>query len=70
MGLVATGSNSNKDYFAFLRNGSILRYKVSEPGNYLGVANSYPTGIITDILETPRGVYAFWQEQGSTGTAV
>lgn len=70
MGIVATGANANKDYFVFMRNCSIFRYKVSEPGNYLNLANSYPTGIITDILETPRGVYAFWQQQGSTGTAV
>ena len=65
MGIVATGANASKDYFVFMRNCSIFRYKVSEPGNYLNLANSYPPGLITDILETPRGVYAFWQEQGS-----
>lgn len=62
VGLVTLGSNGSKDYFAFLRNGDMTRYQVSSPWDYLSTTGSFPLGgVITDIVETPRGVYWFWE---------
>jgi hypothetical protein len=46
------------------------RYQYSDPSSYLSVTGSFPLGgLITDIVETPRWVYAFWQATTtSTGT--
>ena len=53
-----------------MRNGDMSRYQYSDPSSYLSVTGSFPLGgLITDIVETPRGVYAFWQATTlSTGT--
>lgn len=70
MWLVSLGTNGSKDYFVFMRNGDMSRYQVSDPGSYLWVTGSFPLGgLITDIVETPRWVYAFWEATTiSTGT--
>ena len=69
MGIVTLGTGGTKDYFVFIRNGDLIRYQYSNPWSFLTVANSFPSGgLITDIVETPRGVYAFWQAT-STSTA-
>ena len=54
-----------------MRNGDMSRYQYSDPSSYLSVTGSFPLGgLITDIVETPRGVYAFWQATTtSTATA-
>ena len=49
-----------------MRNGDMSRFQYSSPGSYLSVTGSFPLGgLITDIVETPRGVYAFWQQTGA-----
>jgi len=54
-----------------MRNGDMSRYQYSSPGSYLWVTGSFPLGgTITDIVETPRGVYAFWQQAGAGWTAI
>ena len=69
MWLVPLGNNSIKDIWAFARNGHIFRYYSYDPV-YTGITDSFPAWDITDILETHRWVYAFWQQNGSTWTAV
>ncbi|HNG96693.1 MAG TPA: hypothetical protein PLW93_00300 [Candidatus Absconditabacterales bacterium] len=69
MGVVPLGNDSIKDIWAFARNGNIFRYYSYDPV-YTGITDYFPAGDITDIVESPRGVYAFWQQNGSTGTAV
>jgi len=60
--MVTLGTGGSKDYFVFMRNGDMSRYQYSDPGSYLWVTGSFPLGgLITDIVETPRWVYAFWQ---------
>ena len=56
--------NGNQDIFAITRTGGLLRYDSSNPV-YTGYTNSFPTGDITDVVESPRGVYVFWQQNGS-----
>lgn len=66
MGMVTLGTGGSKDYFVFMRNGDMSRYQYSDPSSYLSVTGSFPHGgLITDIVETPRGVYAFWQQTGA-----
>ena len=60
--IVTLGTGGSKDYFVFMRNGDMTRYQVSDPGSYPWVTGSFPIwGVITDIVETPRWVYAFWE---------
>ena len=62
VGLVTLWTGGSKDYFVFMRNGDMSRYQYSDPGSYLWVTGSFPLGgLITDIVETPRWVYAFWE---------
>jgi len=69
MWVVPLGNNSIRDIWAFARNGNIFRYYSYDPV-YTGITDYFPAWDITDILDTPRWVYAFWQQNGSTGTAV
>ncbi len=69
MWVVPLGNNWIKDIWAFARNGNIFRYYSYDPV-YTGITDFFPAWDITDIVETPRWVYAFWQQNGSTGTAV
>ena len=60
--IVSLWTGWSKDYFVFMRNCGMSRYQYSDPGSYLWVAGSFPLwGVITDIVETPRWVYAFWE---------
>ena len=69
MWVVPLGNDSIKDIWAFARNGNIFRYYSYDPV-YTGITDYFPAWDITDIVESPRGVYAFWQQNGSTWTAV
>jgi len=69
MWVMNMGSNGIRDIFAITRSGGLLRWYSYDPV-YTAYTNSFPAWDITDILETPRWVYAFWQQNGSTGTAV
>ena len=71
MGMVTLGTGWSKDYFVFLRDGDMTRYQVSNPWSYLSTTGHFPLGgLITDIVETPRGVYAFWQQSAVWSTAI
>ena len=71
MWMVTLGTGWSKDYFVFMRNGDMSRYQYSSPSSYLWVTGSFPLGgLITDIVETPRWVYAFWEQSGVWSTAI
>ena len=71
MWIVTLGTGWSKDYFVFMRNGDMSRYQVANPWSYPWVTGSFPLGgLITDIVETPRGVYAFWQQTAAGWTAI
>lgn len=71
IGMVTLGANGSKDYFVFMQNGDMSRYQVSNAGSYLWVTGSFPLGgTITDIVETPRWVYAFWEQSALWSTAI
>ena len=68
--LIALGGSSAKDYFMCTRQGFLYRYLPSTPWSYTSNVNNFPAGgVITDFVDTPRGVYAFW-EASATSTAV
>jgi len=69
MWVMNMGSNSIRDIFAITRTGWLLRWYSYDPV-YTAYTNSFPAWDITDVVETPRWVYAFWQQNGTTSTAV
>ena len=54
------GSRYILDYFAFTYQGDAYRYKTDTPASFPLYVNSFPSGqVVTDMVETPRGLYAF-----------
>ena len=62
--------NDVQDYFVFVRSGNMFRYKTDDSLSYPSVTGSFPIGAnYTDFVETPRGVYVFWEASGTISTA-